>query len=255
MKLTKVAIGVVDENIGASLRKRMAELKRDKEVLRLAVDHSAEHYEMAIVGNRKLSSEHDQLKIRCESLEDELAQAHSDPKNHVSDLESRVRFAKARGVEIAAEGEKKLVDFRSMLVERLERLHEMYADKVQSIGGLCSVMSAEEPSVEDYLNWLSEEMAGLPDMFSGMNENFATAAIEGALTLAGNSVDLDVVRVAASESGTDVLPNAFGVCKVARAVSKKWWRSFDYDYVMSVIHAEQSKVPSCFLILGSCYLL
>jgi hypothetical protein len=66
-----------------------------------------------------------------------------------------------------------------VLVQQVERLCEMYADKVQSIGGLCSAMSLEEPSVDDYLNWLSAEVTGLSDMFSGVNENFATVAIEG----------------------------------------------------------------------------
>jgi hypothetical protein len=65
-------------------------------------------------------------------------------------------------------------------------------------------MLVEEPSAEDYLRWLSEEAFGLPDMFSSMNENFAAAAIEGALAMARDSVDLDIVRVAASESGVDV---------------------------------------------------
>jgi hypothetical protein len=54
-------------------------------------------------------------------------------------------------------------------------------------------MLVEEPLVEDYLNWLFEEVTGLPDMFSGVNEKLATAAIEGALALAGNSVDLEAV--------------------------------------------------------------
>jgi hypothetical protein len=36
-------------------------------------------------------------------------------------------------------------------------------------------------------------VTSLPDMFCGMDENFATAAIEGALTLAGDSVDFDAV--------------------------------------------------------------
>jgi hypothetical protein len=106
------------------------DIERDKEALQLAMDHTAEVYEMAVVGNRKLSSERDQLKICCESLEAELAQARSDVENHVSGLESKVRFAKDRGIEIAAQGEKDLVDFRGMLVEQLERLHEMYADGV-----------------------------------------------------------------------------------------------------------------------------
>jgi hypothetical protein len=87
----------------------------------------------------------------------------------------------------------------------------MYADKVQIIGGLCSPISMEKPLVKDY--WLSEEMASLPDMFCGVNENFATAAIEGALVLVSDSIDLEVVRVAASEGSADVMPAASGVRK------------------------------------------
>jgi hypothetical protein len=69
----------------------------------------------------------------------------------------------------------------------------------------------KKASVEDY--WLSEEMSSLPDMFCGMNENFATAAIEGALVLAGDSVDLEAVWVAASEGIADVMPAGSGVQK------------------------------------------
>jgi hypothetical protein len=100
----------------------------------------------------------------------------------------------------------------------------MYAYKDWTIGGLCSPMLVEEPSVKDYLNWFSEEVTGLPS----------------------DSVDFDVVRVAASEGGVDVLPTGSSVRKVARAVSKKCWRSFGYDYVLSVIHAQQTEVLSCF---------
>jgi hypothetical protein len=103
-----------------------------------------------------------------------------------------------------------------VLIQHLERLHEMYVDKVQSIGGLCSAMSVKEPSVEDYLNWPSEEVTGLPDMFSGVNENFDTTAIEGALALAGNSVDFEAVRVATSEGGADVLLTVSGVRRLLR---------------------------------------
>jgi hypothetical protein len=68
----------------------------------------------------------------------------------------------------------------------------LYVDNVQIIGGLCSQISIEEAFVEDYLRCHSE-ISGLPEMFSGVNENFATAVIEGALTMAGDSVDHDVV--------------------------------------------------------------
>jgi hypothetical protein len=77
----------------------------DKKVLQLAVDHSAEDYEMVVAGSRKLYSERDQcdqLKICCESL-----QARSDAEKCVSNLVAKVKFAEACGVEIAAKGEKK----------------------------------------------------------------------------------------------------------------------------------------------------
>jgi hypothetical protein len=40
---------------------------------------------------------------------------------------------------------------------------------------------------------LSTEISGLPDMFCGVNENFATATVKGALTMAGDPVDLEAV--------------------------------------------------------------
>jgi hypothetical protein len=54
-------------------------------------------------------------------------------------------------------------------------------------------MTTEEPSVEDYLYWLSDEISSLPNMFSSVNENFVTATVEGALAMASDSIDLDVV--------------------------------------------------------------
>jgi hypothetical protein len=110
-----------------------------------------------------------------------------------SDLEVKVKFAGTPRIEIPTEVNKNLKDFKSGRVRKLWGLREMYADKVRTIGGLCSPMSVEEPSVEGYVNWFSEEVTSLPDMFCGMDENFATAAIEGALTLAGDSVDFDAM--------------------------------------------------------------
>jgi hypothetical protein len=79
-------------------------------------------------------------------------------------------------------------------------------------------------------------------MFSGVNENFATAAIDGALTMAGDLVDLDVVRGTATESGVDVLPTGQNVQRAAWAVSKKWWCLFGYDYMLATIQANHEKV-------------
>jgi hypothetical protein len=126
------------------------------------------------------------LKCRCEDLQAALAEAHSDIKKRVVDLEAKVKSKEALD-------EKRLRDFEDGIVRKLEELHGLYVSNVQIIGGLCLQLPTEEPSVEDCLRWLSEEISSLPDMFGGVNENFATAAIEGALTMAGDSVDLDVV--------------------------------------------------------------
>jgi hypothetical protein len=86
-------------------------------------------------------------------------------------------------------------------------------------------------------------------MFSGMKENFATAAIEGALAMARDSVDFDGVWRVAVESGAEILPTGLDVHRATRAVSKKWWHSFSYDYVMAAIRASDEKVLACFQLL------
>jgi LPS O-antigen subunit length determinant protein (WzzB/FepE family) len=111
MKLNKVAESIIAEGSGASFCKRIAELERDKKALQLVVDHSVEDYKMVVAGSRTISSGRDRLKIRCESLQAELVQARSDAKKRVSNLEAKVKFAEAHGVELATEGEKNLGDF------------------------------------------------------------------------------------------------------------------------------------------------
>jgi hypothetical protein len=102
-------------------------------------------------------------------------------------------------------------------------------------------MHVGEPSTEDYLRSLLEEISGLPDMFSSVNENVATTAIEGTLTMAGDSVDLDAVRGVAAKSGADVLPAENDVRRAVQAVLKKWWCSFGYNYVLSTIYAKHKR--------------
>jgi hypothetical protein len=79
-------------------------------------------------------------------------------------------------------------------------------------------------------------------VFSGVNENFVTAAIEGPLTMAKDLVDLDVVRGVSIESRVDVLPAGHNVQMATHAISKKLWCSFGYDYVLAAIRANHEKV-------------
>jgi hypothetical protein len=61
----------------------------------------------------------------------------------------------------------------------------------------------------------------------------------------GHSASISVV----TESGTDVLPAGPDIRRAARAVSKKWWRSFGYDYVLATIRAKHEEVLTCLQFL------
>jgi hypothetical protein len=154
-------------------------------VLQRAMDHSIEDYNLLVMGNKSLLSKCNELKCHCEDLQAALVEARSDAKKRVADLEAKVKTT--------AHGERRLKYFEDGLVRKLEELHGLYSGNVQTIGGLCSQMPMEDPSVEDYLRWLSKEVSGLPDMFSDVNENFATTVIEGALTMVVDSVNLDAI--------------------------------------------------------------
>jgi hypothetical protein len=65
-------------------------------------------------------------------------------------------------------------------------------------------MPEGEPLAVDYLRWMPIEISGLPDMFSGINGNFAIAAVKGALAMAGDSTDLEAVQDTVVSSGADV---------------------------------------------------
>jgi hypothetical protein len=152
MKLTKVAETIIAEDSGDLLWKLIAELEMDNNTLKHTVDLNAKDYNLVVVGNKKLAFEHNQLNLYSESLQAKMAQIRSDADKRITDLEAKTKFAETHVVEIAAEGDKILKDFKTGLVRKLEGLRETYAEKVWTIGGLCSPMSMEEPSVEDYVN-------------------------------------------------------------------------------------------------------
>jgi hypothetical protein len=114
--------------------------------------------------------------------------------------------ANSRIVDEAATGENRLVDFETELIKDLTDLHVAYERNIQSIGGLCSLTSQGEPSIDDYMHWPAAEVACLPEVFASVNENFVSAAIEGVLMMPGDSVDLAALQASAADSGADVLP-------------------------------------------------
>jgi hypothetical protein len=49
------------------------------------------------------------------------------------------------------------------------------------------------------------EVVDLPKVFAGVKENFISAAVEGALVMVGESIDLDALQEAVAVSGADIL--------------------------------------------------
>jgi hypothetical protein len=231
--------------VNTQLKDAAAESAKTIGTLQWAVDNGVDDYNLLLKGNKSLLAEHNDFCYRCEDLKAELAKAHFDAQKKTANLEARVRAAEAHNVDIATAGEKQLRDFEGELVRDLEELCALYVRNTQTIGGLCSLMPKGEPSAIDYLHWLSIEISSLLDMFGGVNENYVTAAVEGALIMARDYVDLDALQSTAAESGVDILPDERGVRRVVQAVSKKWWRSFGYDYVLATIRATHKKVLIC----------
>jgi hypothetical protein len=70
-------------------------------------------------------------------------------------------------------------------------------------------------------------------MFAGVNENFISVTVEGALIMASEYADLNALQDAAAVSEADIMPT--DVRRAVNMVSKKWWCSFGYNYVMGAI--------------------
>jgi hypothetical protein len=243
--LTKTAEAIIAEDDGASLREHIVELIAEKGALQRAVDGGIEDFDLLLEGNKSLIDVHNDLQYRCEDLHVELAEVRSDAKKRIADLEAKVKTAEAHNIDIAAVGKKCLKGFEDEHIRDLAELRSLYVRNTPTIGGLCSPMPEGEPSTADYLRWLSTEISGFPDMFGGVNTNFITSAVEGALIMAGESIDLDALQNVVAASGADLLLVDHDVCKAAYAVSKKWWWCSGYDYVLVAIRAKHEKVLVC----------
>jgi hypothetical protein len=107
--LTRDVETIITEDSGVPLCRHIAKLEEDKNTLQHTVDHSVKDYNLMVMGNKSLLSERNELKCHCKDLQAALAEAHSDTKKRVVDLEAKVKFAEAHS-------EKRLRDFEDGLV-------------------------------------------------------------------------------------------------------------------------------------------
>jgi hypothetical protein len=75
-----------------------------------------------------------------------------------------------------------------------------------------------------------------------VNENFISTVVEGTLVMVQYSVDHAALQIMATDSGADILLAERDVRRATCTVSRKWWRSFGYDYVLAAIQDELHEV-------------
>jgi hypothetical protein len=158
------------------------------------------------LANASLLSERNDAHWRCEDLENDLKKHKADSAARIVALESNVKFAKTHCAEVSTASDKRLIDLEAELTSDLMELQKLYIHNIRGIGGLCSPMPEGHPSATDYICWVFKEVADLPKVFAGVNENFVSATVEGALLMADDSIDLDAVVDAAATSSANILP-------------------------------------------------
>jgi hypothetical protein len=192
--------------------------------------------------NASLLDERNNSRYKCEDLEAKLKKIRSDSTAGITALEAKVKSVETHSAKVAAANSKRLSDFETELAKELPGLRKSFVRSIHSMGGLCSLMLEGNLSIAYYIYWFSVEVSGLPEVFADVNENFISAVVKGTLMMAGESIDLGALQDAASISEADILPMDRDVRRAACAVSKKWWRSFGYDYVLGAIHAKLHEV-------------
>jgi hypothetical protein len=235
---------ILDGDDGERLWKHVAELESKNCKLKSVVAEAAKVYDVLQLANVSLLDERNDTCYKCEDLEAEVKKVHSDSAMRIAALEAKVNSVKAHNKKVATASNNCLSDYETELTRDLVGLQKLYVCNVQSIGGLCSPMPEGDLSAMDYICWLSAEVASLPEMLASVNENFIFTVDEGTLMMAHQSVDLGALQDAAAVSKADILPMERDVQRATHTVSKKWWHSFGYDYVLCAIRAKLLEVTT-----------
>jgi hypothetical protein len=91
-------------------------------MLECSLLRSVEDYNLSMVGKESLLAERNKLHYRTEDLEAEPAKARADAVENIAALEAKLKSVEAHSVDVAADGEKHLQDFKRELVEDLKKL-------------------------------------------------------------------------------------------------------------------------------------
>jgi hypothetical protein len=141
-------------------------------------------YELLKDANNILLVERDALRDQVADLDSELVIAKASAIEDIAALEAKDAALEAHAADEALAGETHLVNFEAKFVRDLADWCVTYMRNIQSIMGMCLPIYEGDPSAADYVHWLGAEVASLPEVFAGVNENIVSATIEGMLVMA-----------------------------------------------------------------------
>jgi hypothetical protein len=204
-------VELVEEN--ARLKGSSVELQRSVDSsteavisLQQKLEAGIEDYELLRDGNNSLLVECNALQDQVIDLESKLAEDKARAAKDIAALEVKVVSAEARAMDEAASGEKHFVDFEKEFTEDFAGLRKAYERNIQSLGGFCSLILNCEPSIGDYVRWLSTEVACLPERCLPMSTRILSQSRSRVLVMAGDSIDLAALQASAADSGADIVP-------------------------------------------------
>jgi hypothetical protein len=144
-----------------------------------------------------LQSLYDEKVKFCEGLMSrnlKLYKDAQDAKSHVQVLEEeKVKIEKS-----AAEQKEEIERYTAEMVAAIEEGYNAYHAEVKKdmvalrvayelalngIGATCLPIDDASSSSDDFFQWFESEVASLPDVFAGINENFVAIALEGVLNM------------------------------------------------------------------------
>jgi hypothetical protein len=100
----------------------------------------------------------------------------------IAALEAKHADMDAHAAENSIIAKRHFEDFGMKLARDLAPMRKAYECNIRSLNRICSPVPDAAPSAKDYVRWLKSELDFLPQVCTGLNENFISVAIDGMLT-------------------------------------------------------------------------
>jgi hypothetical protein len=224
-KLAKKALK--EDDAKALLEKRVVELEQANAQLKLELERSNEAL-------ATLQSSYNEEKKFCEGLTNRnfaLRKEREDARSRAQVLEEEIVKVERTAAKNAAAAGQRYDAYCAKVKKGMASPRVAYELAVNGIGGLCLPIKDAASSSDDFFRLFESEVASLPEIFVGANENFVSIALEGVLHIVKqqNSVHFDMLQTVASTCEKAVFMSVpREVKKATQRMIKEWWRQHGF---------------------------